>query len=242
MPGLKERILHAHGGQRWSQATEVLASCSVGGIELLSRFQLNALRSVDVHLQLAQGRLSLGAYPQPGQIAVFTGAEVWIEDKQRRRLSQRALDPSRTVRPWPLWDQLDVLAFVGTWLWQALQSPFLLAAAEVECHELGAVMVGAERWQRLRVRFPPGLPVLAAEQLIYADATGLVRRVDYTPLHYGPWMRAAQCLDGHESFGGFIYPTRRVVYPCLVGGHLARLTPLSWLTLDDISVIRGQAA
>ena len=89
-------------------------------------------------------------------------------------------------------------------------------------------------------------PLLAAEtqpeRLIYADATGLVRRVDYTPLHYGPWMRAAQCLDGHESFGGFIYPTRRVVYPCLVGGHLARLTPLSWLTLDDISVIRGQAA
>lgn len=235
---LKEKILRAHGGHRWSEVAEVLACCSVGGFEFLTRLQHKPLRSVDVHLNLQQGRLGFSAYPEPGCTAVFSPGEVWIEDKDNGRLAERRYAGRRASGQWLLWDQLDVLYFVGSWLWQALQLPFLLDAPGVASTGQAAATVGGEHWQRLDVRFPDELAMLAPEQTVYADSTGLIRRIDYAPPSAGPWVKVAQCWEGHESFGGFIYPTRRVIYPCMVTGHLWRLTPLSWLTLDDVSVVR----
>lgn len=242
MAKLKERILRAHSGQSdWKDVAEVMACCSMGGLEFVSRLHFNPLRDIDVHLNLGRACLTLGSYPKPGFSAHFSPSRVWIEDPRGECVAERAIPGGlfRSLRNWISWDQLDVVHYAGIWLWQALQQPFLLNAPGVKTQELTPVEVGGERWHRLQVRYPEGSPSLTSEQVLCADPTGLIRRIEYSAGHYGPWLKVSQRCEGHESFGGFVFSTSRIVHPCLVTGHPWRLTTLAWLSLDDITVLRG---
>lgn len=242
MADLKDKIVRAHGGpERWQGLNGVMASCSLGGLEFAPRLHLTPLRHAEVHLHLDSNRLTISPFPEPGLVAVFTPEQVWIENKQGERISERRYDNGalRGLRHWLLWDQLDVIYYAGSLLWQALHLPFCLLGAGCQTEALEPQESGGERWQRLLVRQPAMGGVPAQEQVIYADPTGLIRRMDYAPVYYGAMFRVAQLWDQHESFSGLVYSTRRTVHPCLATGHAWRLTTLAWMELDDVTPLKA---
>jgi hypothetical protein len=68
-----------------------------------------------------------------------------------------------------------------------------------------------ESWRRLRVQFPSNIATHNAEQTLYIDDAGLIRRHDYTAqvVAGGP---GAHYLFGHKDFDGIVFPTSRRVY------------------------------
>jgi hypothetical protein len=239
MLDLREKIVRAHGGrQRWSEVKSIMGCTSMGGLGFASHLQMNPLRDVDFQFQAELGRLVLMNFPRMGAVGVFTPDRVWIEDGAGGCVESResGADLLRSQRQHLAWDSLDVLHYAGTMIWQSLQLPFALLDPAVKVEEQGAAEVSGERWQRLLLRYPKGMPSMAAEQVLYCDSTGLVRRLDYSVSSYNPWLKLAQCWQRHESFSGLVYATRRAVHPCIAAGQVWRLITLVWLELDDIVV------
>lgn len=242
VPELVDRIIRAHGGiERWQAVETVMARVSMGGLEFTSRLHPAPLRDVEVCVTAGTPVLSMAGYPAEGQVAHFQPSRVWIERADGHIEEERAAPGAtfRTLRHWFLWDRLDIVYYCGVTLWQALCLPFSLLRSGCELTELAPEdMARGERLYPLRVVYPADVPCFASEQTYYADAAGLLHRVDSSPQLYGTWLRVSQLLEGHEMFEGFVHATRRHVHPCSLGGHPLRSVPLSWMHLDDISVVR----
>lgn len=240
MTELRDRVIRAHGGaERWAEITDVMASASVGGIEFASRLHFNPLQNVDVHLSVGRPCLSISSYPDTGHTGCYTPQRVWIEGRDGRCASERH-EPAaafKSFRRWLLWDQLDVVYYVGLLLSQTLRLPALLSDPELEVEELSPVLSDGSRWSRLAVRYPDSLAALSSEQVVYADSAGLIRRIDLAQNAYGSLLRVAQFWQGHETCGGVVFPTRCTTHPCLATGQPWRFTTLAWLELSDLNPI-----
>ena len=241
MTTLLERIIEAHGGEeRWRQVGDILARVSMGGMEFASRMQGAPLRDVEVTVTASTPAVSLSEWPGEGRSGHFTPSRVWVEAADGSLVAERSAPGAtfRTLRHWLWWDELDVLYYCGMSLWQALCQPFSLLRSGCELEEIDPVDLAGERWHCLRVVFPADVPSLSPDQLLYADAAGLLHRIDYAPSLYGAFWRVAQALEDHDVFDGFVHATRRRVFPCMPNGQMLRATRLAWLHLDDVSVVR----
>ncbi len=216
----------------------------MGGMEFTSRMHGAPLRDAEVTVSASTPAVAIGHWPAEGRVGHFTPNRVWIEGPQGELLQERCAPGAtfRTVRHWFWWDQLDVLYYCGLCLWQALCLPFTALRSGCEVQELEPVDLAGERWQLLRLVLPADVPGTAPEQVLYADAGGLIHRIDYAPTLYGAFWRVGQTLADHDVFDGFVHATRRRVYPSLPNGQMLRATRLGWLDLDDVSVTRRTAA
>jgi hypothetical protein len=100
------------------------------------------------------------------------------------------------------WSTADIAAFAATALWTYVSLPFRLPDLDVE-----------EHGRRLIVRFPPGLHTHSPTQVLHIDEHGLIRRHDYTALHFGRWAKASQTVGTYRQFDGLMVATRRRVHP-----------------------------
>ncbi|PWG61972.1 hypothetical protein [Sediminicurvatus halobius] len=235
-----DRVIDAHGGrERWQGMSRLLATLSLGGMEFVAHFQPRPFREVEVTLDPRAFRVTCTPFPNPGCVGVFDPQRVRLEDEDGGALEERAAPAriARSLRHWFLWDSLDVLYVSGMTLWHSLLLPLILARSGVACEPLGPVTTDAGRWQRYDVRFPADLPLPAAQQTLYTDGAGVIRRVDYAPVTYGSVMRVAQLLEGHESVDGRIIATRQTLHPCLPGGYVVRASRLAWLEASDLRVV-----
>src|SRR5690554_280369 len=236
MTDLKERMLQAHGGaQRWGELARVMLSVSVGGLDFLSRFQLNPLRDVEVTLAGDGPELTFSPYPRAGLSGGFSPHRVWLEDAAGQCVSERVLSApiGQGLRRSLVWDELDVLAYAGLLLSEILQLPRLIATVEAELEELPPLGFAGERWQRLRLRYAESAPLSVSEHLLYLYGAGMIRRIDYASALYGAWFRVSQLWDGHESVAGLVFPTRCSIHPCIAPGIPMRATALTWLEFSD---------
>lgn len=242
MPELVERIILAHGGEeRWKSVDHVMARVSMGGPEFTSRMQPNPLQDVEVTVSTASPALVLAGYPTEGQTAYYQPNRVWIEGSDGRVQEERAAPGAtfKSFRHWLWWDHLDVVYYCGVTLWQALCLPFTLLRSGCELTELSPVDVpGAERLYPLQVVFPADIPGFAQCQTFFADAAGLVRRIDYAPQMYRSWLRVTQLLEGHEMHEGFVHATRRHTHACSPGGTPLRGMLLGWVHIDDFGIVK----
>lgn len=124
--------------------------------------------------------------------------------------------------PWRFpWTDRDVAFFAGYALWNYVAAPFLWTRCETR--ELPG--------RRLALTFPYDVPTHCRHQVAHLDATGLVRRLDYTAEVFGPWARAAnECLE-YASCGRIVVPSRRRVTPRGLRGPT-----LIALALDELEV------
>jgi hypothetical protein len=112
--------------------------------------------------------------------------------------------------------------------------PWLLAQDGIADEAAGSITLPSTgRSERLEVFFPAELPVPSPAQTLYADKTGVVRRMDFVPRAYGGWLRVGQVLSGFEAVNGLVLPTQQTLYHCLINNQLLRATRFLWLTLDD---------
>lgn len=237
MGQLRERIIQAHGGrERWQSVERVMASLAIGGTAFMAHFHLHALRDVEVSITPQRGLVSLAPFPRAGQVGFFDGDHIWLETEDRDVLSSRPVPGAslRALRFWSLWDELDRLYVVALTAWHALTFPWLLTQESVADEPAGSMTLpGAGRSERLEVFFPSQLPVPSHAQTLYADATGLVRRMDFVPRAYGSWLRVGQLLSGFEAVNGLVIPTEQTLHHCLINNQLMRASRFIWLTLGD---------
>ncbi len=244
MTELRDRIIEAHGGEAgWARVQQVMARVSMGGVEFTSRFHPTPLRDVEVTASTAAPIVSFAPFPMEGHTGHFQPSRVWVEDAGGAVQAERAAPGAtfRTLKHWFWWDHLDLLYYCGLTLWQAMVLPFTLLRSGCDLEELSPVESPEGRLYRLRVALPADVPGFASEQIFHADASGLVRRVEYAPQLYGAWMRVVQMLDGYEPCDGLMCATRRRIHPLLAGGSVMEALSLGWLHLDDVSLTRNGA-
>src|SRR5579859_653320 len=218
LSGLLAEVVAAHGGLAgWNAAAAITARARFGGL-LSSRFPGSRMAVVRVMAQLEAQRVHFDDFPTPGQRAVFDRGEVRIETNSGERIEVRrnprsAFNGLSGLRRNFRWDPLDATYFAGYAWWNYLSIPRLLAREGVTIREGRPLREAAEAWRRLEVTFPPDLHTHSRRQTFYVDGSGLIRRHDYVAEPVGRWARAAHYSDGHKTFDGLVFPTRRRVRP-----------------------------
>ncbi len=236
---LLERMLEAHGGgQRWRDLHAVMARVSMGGVGLASRLQASPLQDVEITVRTAWPTVSMADWPRPGCMAVCEPNRARIETPDGRVEADRRAPGAvlRSPSHWLWWDELDVLYYTANVLWQTLSLPFSLAREGCHVEEQPVMDAPDGRLYPLAFMLPADIPVLRREQVLYADATGLAQRLDFSPAFAAPWVRASQTLSGAESVSGFTIATRHRIYPCFPGGRMLAVAPLGWIDLDDLTL------
>jgi hypothetical protein len=229
--GLLDEVLEAHGGAgRWAQVDEVRIRARSGGFALASKGRGRAFADYEARISTREPRTVFGDWPEPGRRGVFTPDRVWVEAGgevvAERRDPRAAYRGALTLR----WDDLHLVYFAGYALWSYLNQPFVLARPGVEAREVGP--------RRLAVTFPPDVPAHCREQLFHFDDALRLVRNDYTAEVFGRWARGKHFSDQHREFGGFLFPTRRRVYP----RGSPRFPTLVWIDLDAVEVVSAGPA
>lgn len=231
---LVDAAVTAHGGPTvWAPGREAVVRFSAGGPAFALKGHRRTLGDLTGAVATTGQRVTLASYPRPGHRGVFDSGDVRVETDDgavvaaRRQSRADFRGPRRQLR----WDVLDLLYFTGAALWTYLALPFVLARDDVTVTALGPWTEGGERWQRLGVRFPAHLHTHSAEQVLYLDDAGRIRRHDYTAEAFGGWARAAHYCRDHRRYGDLLAPARRRVHPRRPGG-----APLTAVTLVRIDV------
>lgn len=239
--GLLDEVLTTHGGlDRWRSVTALTAHGRFGGL-LRTRFPGNRLANVTVRARLAQQHAVFHGFPHEDQQAVFDRGDVRIETRDgelinARRDARAAFAGLSGLRRNLRWDALDATYFAGYAWWNYLSTPMLLTRAGVTVTEGGAWREAGEWWRRLEVGFPPDVHTHSRCQTFYVDAAGLIRRHDYVAHPVSRWARAAHYCDGHRTFAGLVFPTRRRVRPRGPRGRSLPRPTLVALDIDEIEI------
>ncbi|MEW5848052.1 MAG: hypothetical protein AB2A00_04530 [Myxococcota bacterium] len=212
-PDLLARAVKAHDPLgRFSSVRALRAEVRVGGNILAFRFRSPSARRVTVHVDARRPRLLMTGFPQPGWCGEMAGDVVRIRDDAGRVVGER--HHARSVASSRVkWDALDEMHFLGYALWNYALTPFFFTWPGFHTEELPA----QDGLQRLRVRFPSGIPTHSAEQVFHFNERNLLVRLDYTAEVFGSRWRGAHFCGEHRELGGFLVPTHRKVLPKLGG-------------------------
>jgi hypothetical protein len=237
---LAERTIAAHGGLAlWEHSSEVRAKLSSGGLAFASKLQGSAVRDVEARVSTSAQRVVFEPYPRAGQRGVLEpDGSVRIEtdagELVQARENPRAAFADLRHKLW--WDQLDILYFGTYAMWTYISTPFVFARDGYELAELDPWEERGERWQRLAVRFPDYVHTHCREQVFHIDATGLIRRHDYTAEPLSRKANAAHYCFDHQSFDGLVLPTRRRVYPRRSNGARLARPLLVWIDVPTATI------
>ncbi len=243
---LVDRVIEAHGSHRlWKHLAGLRLQLRVGGNILAAKFQSPRARSIQVEIDATRIFARLTPFPRSGLRGVFEEHSVRLETEAGVVVKQRkvARDVDGRVERRFVWDDLDLLYFLGYALWNYSMTPhyflwpgFECAEGELWREENGSV------WRTLHVTYPPALPTHSRQQTFYFDEQGWLRRLDYTAYVFGEWTRGAHYCSDHRSFDGLIFPTHRVVYPRLPSGHPFKLFKVMEGWVDGVEVVWKQVA
>jgi hypothetical protein len=235
-----EQAIAAHGGlELWEGASEVSVQLSSGGLAFASKLQGHAVRDVEARVSTRGQHVTFTPYPRPGQRGVLEqGGAVRIETDAGELVEARenAREAFRDLRHKLWWDRLDILYFGTYAIWTYVSTPFVFARADYDVRVLEPWEESGERWRRLAVRFPDDVHTHSREQVFYIDASGLIRRHDYTAEPIGSWAKAAHyCLDP-RSFGGLVVSTNRHVYPRRPDNRRRAGPLLVWIEMPSATI------
>jgi hypothetical protein len=240
------QIIEAHGGQKlWDQVCGLKIQLRVGGNILATRFQAPRARSMRVEIDAARIFARLSPFPRAGLRGVFEGDSVRLETEEGVVVKERKItrDVDGRVERRLVWDDLDLLYFLGYALWNYSMTPFYFLWPGFECAvgDLWREKDGS-CWQTLHVTYPPAFPTHSRRQTFYFDERRLLRRLDYTAYVFGEWTRGAHYCSVHRAFDGLVFPTHRVVYPRLPSGRPLRLFSVMEGWVEDVEVVWKQVA
>lgn len=239
---LLERLYSAHGGREgWESLAVVRARFSSGGVAYASRFRSGKLNSIPVSVCVPARRVLLGDYPWPGWWGEWNDSKVSIgrADSPASRIRERARERFTGWASHLLWDELDLLYFVGYALWNYLAFPHLLSLPGVELRPLAGGKAGEATL--LRVVFPADIPTHSRQQHFHLDGEGRLRRHDYVAEVFGQWAAGANFCLQDKMVDGLRFYTRRRVVPSLGRSASMPIPTLVWIELDEIQVVRDRA-
>lgn len=212
---LLDETLAAHGGlERWKHITNIHTHLAATGAVWALKRQPTLFSAVDVDVDPRTQRVTATPFVHDGWRSIFERDFVRIENGASEIEEQRAdprssFDGHEATTPW---DRLHVIYFGGYALWTYITLPFVLAEPGFATKEIEPWTEAGESWRRLQVRFPEHIATHSAQQVLYIDGTGLIRRHDYTAEVLGG-RPVAHYLNGHKDFDGIIFPTLRRAFP-----------------------------
>jgi hypothetical protein len=235
---LLQLAIDAHGGEeRWRGTSALDLRYTAGGLAFAMKMRGLRPQPFDAHVDTAAPRVTLRSFPRPGRRGILDGRAVRIETDagevldSRERPAEEYRKPRRLFR----WDDLDLLYFGAYAIWGYATAPFHLTRDDIELAELGPWHEDGDTWRRLRVRYPPDLPVHSREQVFHYDPRGLLRRNDYTAEAFGQSARAAHYSYDHREFDGLVFPTRRRVHPRRGDGRPRRAVTIIAIDVESVT-------
>jgi len=227
-----DEIIDAHGGMDlWNSIDELDVVLSSQGFLFTSlmRWRAPVVKRKQVRLLTREPRLAFFDLPESGLRSELIGNdEVRIVDGNGTTVAQR-MNPRTRFRGLArlTWDALDFTYFAGYALWNYLTTPFLLVYKDVHVGALDPL----GGLSRLRVTFPDDIPTHSRRQIFYFDNRRRLRRLDYAVDIVSRRVRSANFCDEYQTFDGLAAPTRRRVFPLLIGN-----APLPGPTLVAIDI------
>lgn len=234
MHKLAMQAMDAHGGlERWNRFTTLSAHLIDGGVLWAAKGKAGVLADVTVTIDLREEKASHWPFGSPGRRSRFEPQRVAIEDTDGQVLEELLQPRDSFHGHLDHWSDLQVAYFAGYAMWTYLNVPFLLARPGVESEEVEPWQESGETWRRLRVRFPPSIATHSAEQTLYFDGQGLLRRQDYNVEVDGA-SGAAHYVSDHKEFSGISFPTKRRVFRRQPDGRPAPEPLIISIDLDRI--------
>ncbi len=224
---LVNAVIEAHGGEHfWNRIGGLRIQLRIGGNILATKFQSPHARPIQLEVDATRIFARLTPFPRAGLRGIFEEHSVRLETEGGVVVKERKVtrDLDGRVERRLVWDDLNLLYFLGYALWNYAMTPFYFLWPGFECveGELWRERDGS-RWRTLHVAYPPAFPTHSRQQTFYFDEQGLLRRLDYTAYVFGEWTRGVHYCGDHKNFNGLIFPTHRVVYPRLPSGHPFKL-------------------
>ena len=234
MDKLAMQAMDAHGGlERWNRFTTLSAHLIDGGVLWAAKGKPGVLADVTVTIDLREEKASHWPFGSPGRRSRFEPQRVAIEDTDGQVLEELLQPRDSFHGHLDHWSDLQVAYFAGYAMWTYLNVPFLLARPGVESEEVEPWQESGETWRRLRVRFPPSIATHSAEQTLYFDRQGLLRRQDYN-VEVDGTSGAAHYVSDHKEFSGISFPTKRRVFRRQPDGRPAPEPLIISIDLDRI--------
>lgn len=207
--------IEAHGGfDRWNQLRQISATLAPGGIGLRQRGQEAFTgMSTRVTVDTREQKAIFAPFLAPGQCGIFEPNRTAVETVDGTVLEELK-DPRDSFKRMPAgtpWSATQLAYFVGYAMSMYLTVPFSLLRDGIEHQEVAPWLEEGEAWHALKVTFPKSYVTHSAEQTIYFDGKGLIRRHDYTAEVSGD-VEVAHYLYDHQTFDGIVFPTRRRAY------------------------------
>jgi hypothetical protein len=207
-------ILDAHGGlQRWRAFNSISAQVIAGGfLWPMKGFDLGGSpRTITAEFRRQWVHIDPFGDPDwqmtytPDQIDVVTRAGALI-------LGQ--INPRETFagHAWETpWAPAQLAYFNGYAMWTYYNLPFILAEPGFEAVVIPPVIQDGEQLAGLRVLFPKHIHTHCAEQELYFDSSGLLRRQDYL-VDVAGRSRAAHLICDYIDVQGLKLATKRRVF------------------------------
>jgi hypothetical protein len=215
MNTLVERTIEAHGGlKRWNELESVTAHLDEDGAlwslkghpEMLGETNV----TVGTRSEWASHHPFLAARArtrfEPHRIALESENGALIEELKQPRASFAGHGLETP------WSKLQLAYFAGFAMWTYLNLPFLLARADVVSEEGTPWEENGETWSRLKIHFPADVVTHSANQTLYIDGEGLLKRHDYD-VDISGGTPAAHYTGGYLEAGGIMFPTNHVIFP-----------------------------
>ncbi len=205
-------MLEAHGGiESWGKVQLLKIDLDIGGNLLLTKCKSPRLRNLHCSVFANEIKTVIENYPKSGLWGIFQNDHVEIVDDVGSSVGGRKVVREKLTQK-KIWDDLDLLYFLGYAIWNYASTPFLLCFHGVEAKEISSWRSQqGQTFRRLRVRFPASIPTHCSTQIFYFDDKYMQTRLDYTAEIFGSWAKGAHICKAHRSFDGFIFPTERKV-------------------------------
>ena len=234
MNKLAKQAIDAHGGlERWNRFTTLSAHLIQGGALWAAKGKAGVLVDPTVTIDLRDEKASHWPFGSPARRSRFEPQRVAIEDMNGKALEELLQPRASFGGHAATWTDLQLAYFAGYAMWTYLNIPFLLARPGVESEEVEPWEESGETWRRLKVHFPADIATHSAEQTLYLDEQGLLRRQDYN-VEIDGTSGAAHYVYDHKEFSGIVFPTKRRVFRRQPDGHSTPEPLIISLDLDRI--------
>ena len=219
---LLQRINEAHGGfNRWQQVESVHLKINIFGPILITKFRSPWLANISANIYTDKPYVSFHDFPETGMTSIFDGFDVYIYDQHDQIIAERSFQNNHqlTNKPRLKWDHQDLVFFLGYSLWNYICTPYIFNDEQFYCHEgRDLIQRNGKKLNTLNVTFPNSIPSHSRQQTFYYNQQGLLERNDYTADVLSPNANGAHFCSEHKSIEGFIFPTKRSVFPRLWNG------------------------
>ncbi|WP_193043275.1 hypothetical protein [Mycolicibacterium baixiangningiae] len=237
---LLDEVLAAYGGaDRWRQIDTIAIHQTVGGVLWPLKGVGGILDDSTVQIRVQDQQAWHRPLPTAGLRSHYTPRAVVIEhDDGAHEPVETLRDPRASFAGHTLetaWTPTQLAYFSGYAMWTYLTEPYHLTFPGVQIEELGTWHENGQTWRRLGVRYPDSIATHSADQMLYVDGDGLLRRRDYQ-VDIAGGSPAAHYMDHHREFDGIVLPVTRVVHPRDDDGTPIRGIVTVSVDIDDVRI------